>query len=128
MRRPELVSRLIVEDAPPAMERELVIPERPAEPVDFDWAVVPAMLTLLSQGDPAAWAGLGSIEAPTLIVGGGPASHVPQELLAQAAARIPDCELITIEAGHNVHAARPAEFAQAVLRWLDTSSSGRSRA
>jgi hypothetical protein len=30
------------------------------------------------------------------------------------AALIPDCELVTIPAGHLVHAVRPAEFAAAV--------------
>jgi pimeloyl-ACP methyl ester carboxylesterase len=51
-------------------------------------------------------------------VGGGPASHVPQELLAQAADRIPHADLVTITAGHNVHVARPADFTDALLRWL----------
>jgi 3-oxoadipate enol-lactonase len=34
------------------------------------------------------------------------------------AALIPDCELVTIRAGHLVHAARPAEFAAAVAGFL----------
>jgi 3-oxoadipate enol-lactonase len=33
---------------------------------------------------------------------------------------IPDCELITIPAGHLVHAARSAEFTAAVTRLLRT--------
>jgi pimeloyl-ACP methyl ester carboxylesterase len=28
------------------------------------------------------------------------------------------CDLVTIPAGHHVHEARPAEFAEAVLGWL----------
>jgi pimeloyl-ACP methyl ester carboxylesterase len=118
MSRPDLVGRLVVEDAPPALRRELVIPERPAGPLDFDWPVVVAIRTQLSQDDPAAWAGLPSITAPTLIVGGGPDSHVPQDKLAEAAGLIPRCDLVTIPAGHYVHTARPGEFADVVLGWL----------
>jgi pimeloyl-ACP methyl ester carboxylesterase len=118
MSRPDLVGRLVVEDAPPALRRELVIPERPAGPLDFDWPVVVAIRTQLSQDDPAAWAGLPSITAPTLIVGGGPDSHVPQDKLAEAAGLIPRCDLVTIPAGHYIHTARPEEFAGVVLSWL----------
>jgi 3-oxoadipate enol-lactonase len=118
MSRPDLVGRLVVVDAPPAMNRKLVIPERPAGPLDFDWPVVIAIRTQLSQDDPAARAGLRSIKAPTLIIGGGPDSHVPQDKLAEAAALIPRCDLVTIPAGHNVHMARPAEFTDVLLAWL----------
>jgi len=120
MSRPGLVGRLVVEDAPPALRRELVIPERPAGPLDFDWPAVVAIRTQLSQDDPAAWAGLPSITAPTLIVGGGPDSHVPQDKLAEAAGLIPRCDLVTIPAGHYVHTARPEEFAGVVLGWLSS--------
>jgi pimeloyl-ACP methyl ester carboxylesterase len=118
MSRADLAGRLVVEDAPPALRRELVIPERPAGPLDFDWPAVVAIRTQLSQDDPAAWAGLPSITAPTLIVGGGPDSHVPQDKLAEAAGLIPRCDLVTIPAGHYVHTARPEEFADVVLGWL----------
>jgi 3-oxoadipate enol-lactonase len=47
-----------------------------------------------------------------------PYSHVDQDQLAEMATRIPDCELVTIPAGHLVHAARPAEFAAAVTAFL----------
>lgn len=36
------------------------------------------------------------------------------------AALIPDCELITIPAGHRVHAVRPAEFTATVTAFLGT--------
>ncbi len=118
MSRPDLVGRLIVEDAPPALRRELVIPERPDGPLDFDWPAVVAIRTQLSQDDPAAWAGLRSITAPALLIGGGPDSHVPQDKLTETAALIPRCDLVTIPAGHYVHTARPGEFADVVLGWL----------
>jgi 3-oxoadipate enol-lactonase len=118
MRQPARVERLIIEDAPPPYPRDRPIPQRPAEPVDFDWPVVPAIVGQVNAGDPAAWAGLAAITAPTLLIGGGPDSHVSQDKLAEAAAQIPRCDLVTIPAGHNVHAARPAEFASTVLDWL----------
>jgi 3-oxoadipate enol-lactonase len=118
MRQPERVRRLIVEDAPPPFRRDRAAPERPAHPLDFDWPVVPAIISEVSRGDEAAWAGLTKITAPTLLVGGGPDSHIPQDKLSAVAARIPTCDLVTIPAGHNVHAVRPAEFADAVLSWL----------
>lgn len=118
MRQPERVRRLIVEDVPPPFPRDRAAPERPAQPLDFDWAVVPAIIGEVNQGDEAAWAGLTRITAPTLLVGGGPDSHIPQDKLSAVASRIPSCDLVTIPAGHNVHAAQPTEFADVVLSWL----------
>lgn len=118
MQRPDRVERLIIEDVVPPFPRERAIPERPAGSPDFDWAVVPAIIGQVNKGDPAAWDDLGAITAPTLLIGGGPESHIPQDKLAAAAARIPACELVTIPAGHRVHEARPAEFASVVLAWL----------
>jgi 3-oxoadipate enol-lactonase len=120
MQRPGRIGRLIVEDAPPPFRRDRAIPARPAGSLDFDWAAVPAIISEVNSGDPAAWDGLAAITAPALLVGGGPESHIPQDRLAAAAARIPRCDLVTIPAGHHVHAERPAEFASAVLDWLPT--------
>jgi 3-oxoadipate enol-lactonase len=118
MQQPDRIERLITEDAPPPYPRDRPIPARPEGPLDLDWAVVPAILSQVNAGDPAAWAGLGMITAPTLLIGGGPDSHIRQDKLAEAAARIPRCDLVTIPAGHYVHTNRPAEFADAVLSWL----------
>jgi pimeloyl-ACP methyl ester carboxylesterase len=120
--RPDLVERLVVEDAPPPYERSRPIPERPPEDLPFDWAVVPAIVTEVGAGSPTLWEQLASIEAPTLLIGGGPDSHVPQDKLVDVTARIPQCTLVTIPAGHEVHAERPAEFTRTVLEWLDPSS------
>jgi 3-oxoadipate enol-lactonase len=118
LRKPDRVERLIIEDAPPPYPRDRAIPEQPGEPLNFDWPVVPAILREVNAGDPATWASLPAITAPTLLIGGGPDSHVSQDKLAEAAARIPHAELVTIPAGHQVHVTRPAEFADAVLSWL----------
>jgi 3-oxoadipate enol-lactonase len=118
MRQPGRVERLIIEDAPPPCPRERAIPDRPVGPLDFDWAAVQAIISQVNAGDPAAWDGLGGITAPTLLIGGGPHSHIPQDQLAAVAARTPRCDLITIPAGHHVHKTRPSEFADVVLGWL----------
>jgi len=55
---------------------------------------------------------------PALLIAGGGASHVDQGQFADMARLIPDCELVTIPAGHLVHAARPTEFTAAVTRFL----------
>ncbi|HLX47783.1 MAG TPA: alpha/beta hydrolase [Streptosporangiaceae bacterium] len=118
MTRPDQVSRLIVEDASPPCRRDRALPGRPDGPLDFDWPVVPAIVGQVNQGDPVTWGKLGEISAPTLLIGGGPQSHIPQQLLADVASRIPSCELVTIPAGHYVHNTKPDEFADTVLRWL----------
>lgn len=118
VQRPELVERLVVEDAPPPYERDRPLPVRPGEVIGFDWAVVPAIVELVNQGDPPTWAALPTLAAPTLIVGGGPDSSIPQELLAEVAGLIPRAELVTIPVGHHVHEAGPEQFAQVVLEWV----------
>ena len=45
-------------------------------------------------------------------------SHVSQDQLADMAALIPGAQLITIPAGHLVHAAQPARFISAVTAFL----------
>lgn len=118
MRRPDQIERLIIEDAPPPFPRDRPIPERPNGSLDFDWAVAPAIIGQVNAGDWAAWDGLAAITAPTLLIGGGPESHIPQDKHEEVAARIPSCSLVTIPAGHNVHAVRPGHFAEVVLGWL----------
>jgi 3-oxoadipate enol-lactonase len=117
---PGRIERLIVEDTAPPWPWERTVPERPREPVPFDWAVVPAIYGQLNHPDPAWWDQITEITAPTLIIGGGPDSHVPQDKLEEAAARLPNGTLQVIPAGHHVHAERPAEFTATVLGFLRT--------
>ena len=116
--RPDLLGRLVVEDVPPPYPRDRPIPERPDGLLDFDWPVVQAIVSQVNKGDSETWDSLATITAPTLVIGGGPQSHIPQDRLKEVADRIPACDLVTIPAGHNVHSARPMEFANTVLAWL----------
>ncbi|MCT9088706.1 alpha/beta hydrolase [Streptomyces sp. ASQP_92] len=109
---PGLIGRLVLEETPPLfpLKPPRGPAERPTGELNFDWAVVPAIDAQLNDPDPS-WRGrFAAIAAPTLVVAGGPASHVDQKKLAWMASRIPDARLVTIDAGHLVHAERPAEF------------------
>lgn len=121
--RQDLVARLVVEDAPPPFPRAKRVPERPAGPFDFDWAVVPAILDEVNDPTRRWWAVLPGIASPTLLIGGGPSSSIPQDLLVEVSTLIPDCRLVEIDAGHDVHETRPGDFADAVLGWLDETAS-----
>ena len=119
-RHPGRVTRLVLEDPAPPWPRDPRARARPEGPLPFDWeaAVLSNEFT-----DPrvSSWRDeLRRIQAPALLVAGGPASHVDQGQLAGMAALIPDCDLVTIPAGHLVHAVRPAEFTAAVTAFLGT--------
>jgi 3-oxoadipate enol-lactonase len=79
---------------------------------------VPAILTEANDPTRRYWARLPGISAPTLLIGGGPDSYLPPEELAEVARLIPDSTLVTIRAGHHVHATDPEAFCDAVLPWL----------
>ncbi|HLN71417.1 MAG TPA: alpha/beta hydrolase [Streptosporangiaceae bacterium] len=122
MRQPERVRRLILEEPAPPWPRVPRSPVRPPGPLPFDWAVT----TLSGEAsDPPASSrdGLAEITAPTLVIAGGPDSHVSQDRLADMAALIPGGQLITIPAGHLVHAAQPARFISAVTAFLAEGAS-----
>lgn len=116
--RPDLVARLIAEDAPPPFPRNRPVRGEPEGPLEFDWPVVPAIVNQVNAGDPETWDLLTTITAPTLIIAGGPESHIPHAQLEAAASRIPTCTLITIPVGHHIHTTRPKDFSESVLAWL----------
>ncbi|WP_327191515.1 alpha/beta fold hydrolase [Streptomyces xinghaiensis] len=115
---PERVGRLVLEDVPAPFPREPSPVARPAGPLPFDWAAVTAVRSRMDRPDPEWWDRLGDITAPVLAVAGGPDSTVPQDRIGLMAERIPDFRMVTVPAGHLVHATRPAEFTEAVLRFL----------
>ncbi|MET7937366.1 alpha/beta hydrolase [Streptomyces sp. NPDC005322] len=119
-RYPPLVDRLVIEDAPPLLPQDppLAVPPRPQGRMAFDWAVKTQFTEQRNAPDPRWTEDLAAITAPTLVIGGGPTSHIPQELLAEMAERIPDCRLVTIDAGHLVHERCPEEFLTAVEVFL----------
>lgn len=115
-RETELLDRLVLEDAPVffPLDPPRGFVERPEGPLGFDWAVVAATDAQLNEPDPAWRTELPEISRPTLIVGGGKASHLPQEHLDWMAEEIQDARLVTIKAGHLIHEKRPKQFLEAV--------------
>jgi pimeloyl-ACP methyl ester carboxylesterase len=119
--RPAWLARLVLEDtAPPrAPETPRPIPDRPIElPLTLDWALIVSLLKQLNEPDPAWWERTAQISVPTLVIAGGPDSHVRQDALAEVATRVADGRLVTIPAGHHVHRERPAEFLDALRSFL----------
>ncbi|SFI51566.1 alpha/beta fold hydrolase [Amycolatopsis regifaucium] len=85
----------------------------------FDWRLIDPIMSELRTPDPAWWERLGAITASTLLVSGGPSSHVTLESLERMRGLIPDCRLVTIaDAGHRVHGTRPDEFAAVAGEFL----------
>ncbi|MFD0971061.1 alpha/beta fold hydrolase [Plantactinospora endophytica] len=121
---PHRVTRLVVEDVfvprPGDLDRPPLPP--PDEPTPFDFAAVNAIRAQLNDPDSVWWERTEAVDVPTLVIGGGPDSAIPQKLLAEMVERMPEAVLVTIPAGHNVHASRPAEFLAAVDGFLSVDN------
>ncbi|TDC39229.1 alpha/beta hydrolase [Micromonospora sp. KC213] len=115
---PDRVAALVLAEPPPPVPVGLRLPPRPTGPLDYDWAAREAVVGQLNDPDPVWWERMAAITAPTLVVAGGPASHLPQDRVAAVAGRIPGARLVTIDAGHAVHATRPDEFHAVVREFL----------
>ncbi len=118
MHRPDLVSRLVIEDVVPPAPRRRRRPGRPATPMRHDWECIATLLVEATTYDAWMWEQLELLSMPTLIVAGGGNSHIPQADLDLVVSRIPDADLVRSDVGHFVHRNKPAEFADAVLAWL----------
>jgi 3-oxoadipate enol-lactonase len=101
---PSRVRRLVLEDVPAPLPREVAPPVRPDGALAFDWDVVVGVRPELDDPDPAWLDGLARITADTLVVWGGTASPVPPERVEELVRRVPSASMTTIEAGHLVHA------------------------
>jgi pimeloyl-ACP methyl ester carboxylesterase len=112
--------RLVLEDVGLLHPRPSATPARPEGDLDFDWAVVEQVRPEIDE--PAAhWPEtLARIAVPTLAIGGGARSFVPQEHVSELVALVQRGSHVTIEAGHSIHASRPDEFVEAVRAFLDT--------
>jgi len=120
--KPDRLIALVLEDSvPPRDGLDIPIPPRPDNEPRFDWALVPAIFGQLAAPDPAWWKQLSLITVPALVLGGGSTSHVPQDLLAEAAKQMPEGRLVTLEgAGHSAHQTQPARFLAEVTSFLDS--------
>jgi pimeloyl-ACP methyl ester carboxylesterase len=116
---PELVRRLVLEDIGVPHPRPPTAPPRPPGALSFDWRVVEQVRPEIDDPDPR-WADVvAGISAPTLVIAGGPSSPVPQEHVAELVDLLPDGRLVTVDAGHLVHATRPDDFSHHLMTFLD---------
>lgn len=118
---PERVERLVLEEtvALLPLDPPRAVPEPPPVPPQFDFEVRRQWNRQRNEPDPRWWRRLARITAPTLIVGGGTGSHLPQEDMAAMAERIPDGRFHIVDgAGHLVHRERPREFTGLVAAFL----------
>ncbi|MFD7307956.1 alpha/beta fold hydrolase [Promicromonospora sp. NPDC059942] len=114
------VTRLVLEDAaPPRPGGPRFEPfDEPDHPVPFDWPLVNALRAQRGDPDPAWWDDALGIEAPVLVVAGGPTSNVDQADLAEFTSRVAHGRLVEIRVGHMVHDEAPDEFLAAVTDFL----------
>ncbi|MFF8196442.1 alpha/beta fold hydrolase [Streptomyces bobili] len=117
---PQRVDRLVLEDVPIPRPREQTTPTRPDGKLTFDWEMVLAIRRQVDTPDAEWLQRLSRITAKTLVVAGGPRSHVPQDGIVELACRVPHGRVVTIPAGHLIHKSEPMEFAKAVLAFLQS--------
>ncbi|GGV04449.1 hypothetical protein GCM10010211_84530 [Streptomyces albospinus] len=115
---PQRVDRLVLEDVPIPRPREQTTPTRPDGKLTVDWEMVLAVRRQVDTPEAGWLERLSRITAKTLVVAGGPGSHVPQEGVVELARRVPHGRVVTIPAGHLIHQAEPMEFTKAVLTFL----------
>ncbi|MET8582193.1 alpha/beta fold hydrolase [Streptomyces collinus] len=115
---PQRVRRLVLEDVPVPRPRESSAPTRPDGDLTFDWEMVLAVRRQIDQPDPRWLERLSQVTAETLVVAGGPLSHVPQDGIAELARRIPGGHMVTIPVGHLIHNAAPRAFTEVVAAFL----------
>jgi pimeloyl-ACP methyl ester carboxylesterase len=116
--RPAYVHKLVLEDIGFPHPRPAGLPDRPPGDLPFDWHMVEQVRPEIDNPDPG-WADIvARITAPTLLIGGGAASPIPQEHRAELADRLADARLTTIAAGHLVHETAPDEYLTALMAFL----------
>lgn len=126
MAQPERVERLVLEELPiPPRDSDDSPPTvRPMPPLALlaagwltrrrcDPRLLRDVIADLRRPQPGWWAGLSTIQSPTMLLAGGPTSHLDQSRFALVANLMPSATVTTIEAGHRIHTRAPD-------RWLAT--------
>lgn len=105
------ITRLVLEEAPPPLPLDppREIPEDPGEDYGFDWKALTHLYAVRNRPDPQWWDKLLRVEVPVLVLAGGPSSHVDQAQLRAMTERLPNARLLSIDAGHNIHAEAPKD-------------------
>ncbi len=85
-----------------------------------DPAVVREVVAELREPRPRWWEGLASVTAPTLLLAGGPKSHLDQSRHDLVARAIPDATVVRLDTGHRVHSTAPEAWLAATTPFLAT--------
>ena len=119
---PGRLEALIIEDTPAPTDRHEYpeIPVSPPEPVAYDWEVRRQLFIQLNSPDPAWWANLYLVTSPTLLVAGS-----SDEEFEETARVLPDCKLVSIEAGHWIHETESGRFVEAMRSFLGSRDENR---
>ena len=101
---PQRVGRLVLEEPPPPLPADPPrdAGPRPDGPLDFDWRIQD-QFSAERNDPPTHWLDdLQRISAPTLVIRGLD-SHIARAQVVRLVAAIPDCRLVELPAGHDVH-------------------------
>jgi 3-oxoadipate enol-lactonase len=119
--RSERLGHLILEDVAAPLPRKAGVPARPDGQLAYDWEMVLSIRRQIDDPDPAWLDRLSQISVETLVLGGGPDSHIAQDRVAELARRIPRARIETIQAGHLIHNTEPAAFTDVAVRFLQST-------
>ncbi len=84
----------------------------------YDPRAVVSAIAQLRLPDPGWWDSLASIAVPTLVLAGGPGSHIDPDLLARMSQALPHARLEIIPVGHRIHSKAPDAFIPLVSSFL----------
>jgi pimeloyl-ACP methyl ester carboxylesterase len=128
---PDRIERLVLEELPVpprnARDGEPTIRSMPAAALlvagwlsrrRCDPLLLRDVVADLRRPQPEWWAGLAAVEAPTLLVAGGPKSDLDQTRFELVAEQMPAATVTTIEAGHRIHTRAPERWLTAVRAFL----------
>jgi pimeloyl-ACP methyl ester carboxylesterase len=126
MADPDRVDRLVLEELPvPPRDAADTAPTTRATPglalLAAGWMtrrkcdplLLRDVIADLRRPQPGWWAGLSTIRSPTMLLAGGPKSHLDQSRFELVADLMPSATITAIEAGHRIHTHAPE-------RWLAT--------
>ena len=110
--RPAWLGRLVVEDTMLRRDPNRLLPPPASRPADAtcDWdRIVPALHHQVKNPPTTWWAGLPTIDVPTLLILGG-TQTTAQKLAVEAAKVIPCTRVRVLNTGHFVHREKPSEY------------------
>lgn len=136
--RPRAVRSLVIEempipimpgDEPPNLTGRLPSPtelwhagtslvRHPRAVLAFDRSMTASALAQFRRPNALWWGRLGDIEAPTLVLRGGPGGMVDLGRLDLLESAIPDCRVVSFKSGHSIHRDKYRDFEAAVLPFL----------